>query len=440
MTRSGTLARVVFLGGLLACSDKPLPPKGQLLIHVDTDAPLAPPAGTTDDGSQVLFDRLRVEILAPGVSTPCGTCGQELAVDRGLLDGEKLSFGARLEPGRPGYRAHVMLFRAEAIEGDVPRADATIDATFALPTHGDEGVVEATVFLPVDTAGLGPAAEAPASAGRTYRHKRLDGAKRTPCAGVPLEGEACVPGGAYWMSNPRAAINPLGEDLPQRIVVLAPFFVDRTEVTVRQLRAAALSSAADPVRGSVDGIACTYTPAAGPNEDLPVTCVSWDLARRYCERRGGALPTEAQWEYLASGLRGGLYPWGAEAPTCGDAVFGRWGGDPKIILYSTDCVVRGIGPQQAGAGPRDTLSLTGGAVVDIAGNVAEWSLDFYAPLSDTTCWGPGLRRDPLCEGSGRRTTRGGSWASYGYSMRAGLRSQTGTGTARVGFRCARPDP
>jgi tRNA nucleotidyltransferase/poly(A) polymerase len=59
------------------------------------------------------------------------------------------------------------------------------------------------------------------------------------------------------------------------------------------------------------------------NEEIAVDCVSHQLATKFCEARGGSLPSEAQFEYVAT-LRGTrLAPWGNLEPSCDEAVVGR---------------------------------------------------------------------------------------------------------------------
>src|SRR4051812_39857114 len=73
--RGGAAMRAAFLGltafVLSACasdSDRTLPPPGQLLLYVDTDAPLPPPAGETLRGDEpsALFEHVRIDVFRPG--------------------------------------------------------------------------------------------------------------------------------------------------------------------------------------------------------------------------------------------------------------------------------------------------------------------------------------------------------------------------------------
>jgi formylglycine-generating enzyme required for sulfatase activity len=113
----------------------------------------------------------------------------------------------------------------------------------------------------------------------------------------------------------------------------------------------------------------TWTSGMGPNERRPINCVNWFEQAAFCIWDGGFLPSEAEWQYAAAGgEEGRQYPWGAATPTDALAVF--CGGS----CSSTQTV----GNKAAGNGKWGHS--------DLAGNVLEWTLDWYAssyPLSSS---------------------------------------------------------
>lgn len=422
----------------LSCSERSLLPAGQVLVYVDTDAPLARAPGEPEDlmAPPELFDELRVEIVAADGTLACDGCRRDFAVDRSMLAAHTISFGALLPEGRTDLTVRARLFRAVRLGGDGdPPKESTIDEIFTLPPIGADGVVEETARLSLARVGLGPSdTPQPLLDGAAYVDGLYPGVTPQGCGGDPLPGEVCIPGGAFWMANAETNIAVADADGPEHVVVLSPFFVDEGEVTVADLRASGLATAGDP-RDLSENPTCTYSQSRGKNDDKPVTCLTSGLASRYCRARGKTLPSEAQFEYLASGLRANRFVWGTDTPECGDAVFGRNATDS----LADTCVALGTGPQPRGSGARDLLSVGGGRVWDLAGNVHEFTRDAFQPIR-SPCWLVPLLVDPVCKSaSGRTSIRGGGIDSSAVLLRATIRAALvdNMPAAEVGFRCVR---
>lgn len=180
----------------------------------------------------------------------------------------------------------------------------------------------------------------------------------------------------------------------------------------------------------------TWTPAAGPNENLPINCVNWVDAYAFCIWDGGFLPTEAEWEYAAAGgAEQREYVWGTAPPTVERVIY-----DCNYPAGSTRCTsVRNIAPVgyvSSGAGAWGQ--------VDLAGNMAEWSLDYWDdavypnPCVDCAY----LTSRPEQGVYPFRPARGSSFDDMSsppiFMVPPGRNYATGTGhNQNIGFRCAR---
>jgi iron(II)-dependent oxidoreductase len=161
--------------------------------------------------------------------------------------------------------------------------------------------------------------------------------------------------------------------------------------------------------------------------DHPVNCVDWQQAVDFCERAGGRLPSEAEWEYAArSGGQDITYPWGNAAATCDDAVYDDTG--------SND----GCGTGRTWAVCSKTAGNTTQGLCDMAGNVWEWVQDwshndYTGAPTDGSAW---------VDGGTDRVMRGGGFSSLAYSLRAADRHdyEPTYQADNVSFRCARDAP
>jgi sulfatase modifying factor 1 len=267
------------------------------------------------------------------------------------------------------------------------------------------------------TAGpsTGKCISAKSCTGGPGANTKCNGGKDDCCASI------AVPGGSFTNYDPYVA----------SAATVAPFKLDKFEVTVGRLRAYYTSIGGNP-RGNppapgagahplipdsgwreswnvrlpgswkeinarhaaecaVGGYnpqwgAATWTPEPGPNEEKPINCIDWYSLFAFAVWDGGRLATDAEWSFVAySGSEQRTFPWGNDV-----AAF-----DTHKDVLTTSFLVPGMNFGRYTAGPEYRTVDEGPAHIshvgtkterskwghaDLAGNVLEYVLDVAGSL------------------------------------------------------------
>jgi len=283
---------------------------------------------------------------------------------------------------------------------------------------------------------------------------------------TPMANEVCVPAGSFTMGGldgdggaPNAPITQ-----PAHMVTFRHrIYFEKFEVSVAEfaawwnksprpmpandtlvyaagggaLRRWKAPSGALPDPGTDPGAGCTFPLASDMTKSAAsINCVGVEAALAYCMSIGKRLPTEAEWEYVAQGVTTGRqFPWGDMAPdsSCTQAI------DKDCYLAQTN--------NYPWLRPVGTAGNTASGVNALAGNMAEWTLDFFPPQGcavTSRCF-PAGASDPLADADNTTgfVVRGGSWASTPDEVRtrarAAFKSSQAATAGTIGFRCVRDD-
>ena len=185
----------------------------------------------------------------------------------------------------------------------------------------------------------------------------------------------------------------------------------------------------------------------------PVVHLALEDVEAFCRWSRTTLPTEAEWEFAArGGLEGAMFSWGDEDPQETAPLANTWQGRFPWENIRTDNWVR--------TSPVGTYPPNGYGLLDMAGNVWEWTADWYASRDDHddsfSCCVPRNPRGGALDQSydprqpqvriPRKVVKGGSHLcapAYCYRYRPAARQpqMIDTGMCHLGFRrIVRPDP
>jgi formylglycine-generating enzyme len=310
--------------------------------------------------------------------------------------------------------------------------------------------------------------------------------ERSPLPGAPpFENMAWIPGGTFMMGSNKH----YPEESPVHIATVDGFWMDQYTVTNEQFNrfveetgyvtfcerppnpedypgakpellvpaSVVFQKTTGPVDLRNHFNWWSYVPGAnwrsprGPESPLqglekhPVVHVAYEDVEAYARWAGKELPTEAEWEFAArGGLEGAEYVWGDEFTPGGRVMANTWQGEfPHENLLEDG---------YEWTAPVGTFPPNGYGLYEMAGNVWEWTTDWYQEHGEMTssCCGKINPRGGEMEKSydpcvqevkiPRKVMKGGSYlCAPNYCRRyrpaARMAQPIDTSTGHLGFRC-----
>ncbi len=220
-----------------------------------------------------------------------------------------------------------------------------------------------------------------------------------------------IPPSKFTMGSGDEDSRARDDEKPQHTVDIDGFWIMQTEVTNQQYKRC--------VETGTCAASTTKHWEEPAYANYPVTNVDWFQASNYTRWVGGRLPTEAEWEKACRGMDGRIYPWGNQALK--DQLL-------QLLNYVENKKNRTM---PVGSYPLDDHGL-----YDMAGNVWEWTADWYEAQYYT--YTPAS--NPKGSDSGTaHTIRGGSFQSHNDDVRCAARGspEPSYKSEYIGFRVVR---
>ncbi len=195
------------------------------------------------------------------------------------------------------------------------------------------------------------------------------------------------------------------DETPAHSVALSAFEIDKYEVTFGDYAVYMEATGKPPPR--------EYENSRLNHPRQPVVSVSWQDAKDYCHWAKKRLPTEAEWEKAARGTDKRHYPWGNEADALNTNIRGK-----------------GDSYRNASPGGKFPEGASPYGVMDMSGNVWEWTENWYQPHPDN-------EHSNDFYGEKFKVIKGGSWNSNLDLARPAVRGKAFPDQKKnyIGFRC-----